>query len=131
MADGVREVSRNDAEVSDLIADGPADRSGLPAAPTSWVPGDACTLPSAERPLRLAQFDELLAAAVRSVDRIDPTRLRLSLHSRPEVAARAADLAVRETSCCGFFTFTLTAAEQLLRLEVSVPETRTAVLDGL
>ncbi len=31
----------------------------------------------------------------------------------------------------GFFTFTLTTAERLLRLEVSVPETRTAVLDGL
>lgn len=111
--------------VRDLIA------ARLAADPTSWMPGEICTLPSADRPLRLAQFDDLFAAGVQTVDRIDATRLRLRLHPRPEVAARAADLAVRETGCCGFFTFTLTAAEQQLRLEVSVPESRTAVLDGL
>jgi hypothetical protein len=93
--------------------------------------GDACTLPSADRPLRLAEFDELFETAVRGVDRLDPTRLRLSLDPRPEVAARTADLAVREVGCCGFFTFTLTAAEQQLRLEVAVPERRAEVLDAI
>jgi hypothetical protein len=88
-------------------------------------------LPSVDRPLRLAEFDDLFATAVRAVDRIDPTRLRLTLDPRPEVAARTADLVVRETACCGFFTFTLTAAEEQLRLEVAVPDRQTAVLDGL
>jgi hypothetical protein len=95
------------------------------------VPGDACTLPTADRPLRIAEFDSLFADAVRAVDRIDPTRLRLTLDPRPEIAARTADLAVRETGCCGFFTFTLTAVDEQLRLEVAVPDGRTAVLDGL
>jgi hypothetical protein len=79
----------------------------------------------------VAAFADLFATAVRTADRIDPTRLRLTLDRQPEVAARAADLAVRETACCGFFTFTLTATEGLLGLEVTVPPERTAVLDGL
>jgi hypothetical protein len=37
----------------------------------------------------------------------------------------------RETACCGFFTFTLTATEKALSLEVTVPEAHTAVLDAL
>jgi hypothetical protein len=75
-------------------------------AEASWVP-DACTLPTADRPTRLTEFDDLFATAVRSADRTDPGRLRLELLASPEVAARAANLAVRETGCCSFFTFTL------------------------
>jgi thioredoxin len=121
-----------EAAVRELIAAGSAGRTeALPAGPASWVPGDACTLPSADRPLRMAEFDDLFATAVRAVDRIDPTRLRLRLDPRPEVAARTADLAVRETDCCGFFTFTLTATDEQLALEVTVPNDRSAVLDGL
>jgi hypothetical protein len=90
-----------------------------------------CTLPTADRPLRLAEFDDLFATAVRAVDRIDPNRLRLTLDRRPEVASRTADLAVRETGCCGFFTFALTAAEERLWLEVTVPAARIDVLDAL
>lgn len=41
---------------------------------------DACTLPSAERPLRLAEFEDLFARHVRSVDRDrDGERVRLHL----------------------------------------------------
>ena len=39
---------------------------------------DACTLPTAERPLRLAEFDELFATAVRRVERRgDEVRIHL------------------------------------------------------
>ncbi len=30
-----------------------------------WVPVESCTLPSAEQPLRVAEFDELFAASLR------------------------------------------------------------------
>ncbi|MCR3750551.1 hypothetical protein [Lentzea californiensis] len=94
----------------------------------SWAPR-SCTLPTAERPLRLAEFDELLAGAARH--RSQKTRLVLELQPRPEVAARAADLAVRETGCCSFFTFELTATGGGLTLAISVPDSRAEVLDAL
>lgn len=120
-----------EAAVRGLIAAGLAGRTETAAGPATWEPGDGCTLPTADVPLRVAEFDDLFATVVRGVDRIDATRLRLTLDPRPDVAARTADLAVRETGCCGFFTFTLTAADEQLRLEVAVPDGRTAVLDGL
>jgi hypothetical protein len=115
----------------------PARRTPVTSASTttrlelSWAPADACRLPSAERPERLAAFEELFATALRSVERIDANRLRLGLVSDPAVAARAAELAVRESDCCGFFSFDLAAAQGSLALEVTVPDDRVAVLDGL
>lgn len=92
---------------------------------------DACTLPTPERPMRLAEFDDLFATAVTSLDRTSPTGLRLGLTPDPRVAARAADLIVRESECCTFFTFTLQAAGARVQLEVTVPEAYADVLDGL
>ncbi|MCP9949591.1 hypothetical protein [Actinomadura madurae] len=63
-----------------------------------WAP-QACTLPTAERPLR--------------------------------VAGRAAELAARETGCCSFFTFTLTATGGELTLDVSAGDRHAGVLDAL
>jgi hypothetical protein len=40
---------------------------------------DACTLPTAEQPVRLAEFDELFAAAVRRVEPIAADHVRMSL----------------------------------------------------
>jgi hypothetical protein len=61
-----------------------------------WAP-DACTLPTAERPLRVAEFDGLLAVVRRS-DRPEATRLDLLLLRNVEASAR--DLARRESECC-------------------------------
>lgn len=102
-----------------------------PKAEPSWAPVDACQLPSDERPMRLDAFDELFADAVRSLERPEPTRLRLELVPEPAVAARVAELAAREADCCGFFTFALTAVQGGLALDVTVPEARAGVLDGL
>jgi hypothetical protein len=48
-----------------------------------------------------------------------------------QVAARAADLTVRETQCCSFFGFTLTATGGGLTLDVTAPPEQIAVLDAL
>jgi hypothetical protein len=43
---------------------------------------------------------------------------------------RAARLAVHETGCCSFFTFSVVATGDELRLDVAVPEGQTEVLDA-
>ncbi|MGH3692676.1 MAG: hypothetical protein ACRDRX_01500 [Pseudonocardiaceae bacterium] len=96
----------------------------------SWVP-DACRLPVAERPLRVAEFDDMFATAVLGLDRPEPARLRLNLKPTAEVAAGTAALVRRETACCSFFVFTLTATGGQLLLEVTVPPAHIAVLDAL
>ncbi|MFI9845458.1 hypothetical protein ACIHFD_51145 [Nonomuraea sp. NPDC051941] len=95
-----------------------------------WVPS-ACTLPTAEQPLRVAEFDALFAEAVRAVRRPDRTRLLLDLVFAPDNAGRASQLAARESGCCSFFSFTLTIADGVMGLEVRVPEQHVKVLDAL
>ncbi|MFB4289524.1 hypothetical protein ACBI99_17905 [Nonomuraea sp. ATR24] len=95
-----------------------------------WVPS-SCTLPSAEQPLRVAEFDALFADAVRGVARPERTRLRLELALSPDNAARAAELAARENGCCSFFTFGLSIAAGSLTLDVAVPAEHVEVLDAL
>ena len=92
-----------------------------------WVP-EACTLPSRERPLRVAEFDALFAVALRAWERPAATLLRLSLE--PGCEAELRDLTARETACCSFFTFTM-RHEGLLTLEISVPAAQEPVLDAL
>ncbi|ALG15081.1 hypothetical protein [Kibdelosporangium phytohabitans] len=88
------------------------------AGAASWVP-EACTLPTAEQPLREAEFDDLFAAAVRGIERPEPSLLRLELAPTADVAETVAGLVVRETACCSFFQFTLTATAGRLALEVA------------
>ncbi|MGV9306250.1 hypothetical protein [Nonomuraea sp. NPDC003727] len=100
------------------------------ALEAGWVP-PSCTLPSAERPLRVAEFDALFADAVQRVERPGRERLLLELAFTSGNAARAAELATRENGCCSFFTFTLTIAGGGLALEVTVPAEHADVLDAL
>ena len=97
----------------------------------SWVRTDACLLPVDGQAARLAAFEDLFAASVLSVERAEATRLRLGFEPDPAVAATVADLAMREADCCGFFTFALTAQTGRLDLDVTVPEPRAGVLDGI
>lgn len=101
-----------------------------PVMDGTWVP-DACTLPTVEQPLRSTEFDELFRDATTAVERIDARRVRLVLRPEAQVAARAADLTVRETQCCSFFGFTLTATGGGLTLDVTAPPEQIAVLDAL
>jgi hypothetical protein len=95
-----------------------------------WAPSD-CSLPTAERPLRAAEFGELFRGSVLAADRPESTRLRLTLRPGARLAGSAAELAAAETACCSFFTFTLTVANDSLLMDISVPAARTAVLDAL
>lgn len=55
----------------------------------------------------------------------------MALRPDPRTAGRVAELAVAETGCCSFFTFTLTAAGGELGLEISVSGRHTEVLNAL
>jgi hypothetical protein len=97
----------------------------------SWAPTE-CTLPTAERPLRVAEFDELFATSLRAVTRITPTHLRLHLDGAGQVEATTTDLVARETACCSFFTFNLDrTGDHRLQLDIQVPASYREVLDGL
>ena len=96
----------------------------------AWVP-EACTLPTAEQPLRIAAFDQLFSGVVRGAERTAPTRLHLDLRPDPQVAGRVAELAAAEASCCSFFTFTLTVTDGSLGLDIEVPDSYVSVLDAL
>ena len=98
--------------------------------PAAWVPVDACTLPTAAQPLRVAEFDALFATALRGVERPEPGWLRLHLDGNTEVESATRELTARESSCCSFFDFQLTTNAALV-LDVRVPDERIEVLEGL
>ena len=101
----------------------------------SYVVPDACTLPTAERPVRLAEFDELFATAGRGVDQVDPTHARLRLIGPAGLAAAVRELTARETECCSFFVFTVAGepAEtgEAVALDIEVPQRYAQVLASL
>ena len=92
---------------------------------------DACTLPTTERPLRLAEFDSLFATAARRVDRDSEDGVRIRLAGEPGLVERIQELTQRESACCSFFTFSLEGSDQDLELHVSVPAERRDILDAL
>jgi hypothetical protein len=94
-----------------------------------WVPA-ACTLPTVEQPLRVAEFDRLFAASLRRVERTSPSQLRLRLDRSAEAMVR--ELTDRETRCCSFFGFGFGYAEpDRVVVDVTVPGAQAAVLDAL
>jgi len=101
-----------------------------PVRGLSWAP-DECTLPAVDRPQREAEFDRLLSSAVGGLMRTPGGTAVFMLSPEPTVAAQAAELATRETSCCTFFTFTLTATGGRLSLEVAVPAAHHPVLEAM
>lgn len=96
----------------------------------AWVP-QSCTLPTEERPLRVAEWDALFSERLTSLSRPELLQLRLDLVSGPGVGERVRDLAARESGCCSFFTFTTTPGEDLIGLDVAVDPAHEKVLDAL
>jgi len=92
---------------------------------------DACTLPTAERPIRLAEFDELLSGSVRSAERDSSTHLTLRLHGDTDLEAVTRDLAAREAECCSFFEFTIAPDGGDVVLGIAVPPRHSSILDSL
>jgi hypothetical protein len=95
-----------------------------------WAP-EACTLPTAQQPLRVAEFDDLFAQALREVHRPDATSLRLALGGGQATEARVRDLTTRESACCAFFDFRVTRRDTDVVLEVRVPPAHVDVLEAL
>lgn len=97
----------------------------------AWVP-EACTLPTAEQPLRLAELDALFMTAVRGGERLGAQHLRVTLDGGADLERSVRDLADRETRCCSFFTFTVTApGPGQVQLDMEVPAGHIDVLDAL
>lgn len=100
-----------------------------------WIPS-SCTLPTAEQPLRQAEFDALFRANLAHVEGRDSTHLRLLLEGPADLPERVRDLLDRETSCCSFFTFTLSVSrlavdDSRLQVDVEVPAGQADVLESL
>ncbi|WP_107654705.1 hypothetical protein [Nocardia suismassiliense] len=94
----------------------------------NWA-ADSCTLPTAEQPLRTAEFDRFFAESVREVRRVRPTRLDLLIVSDAEELGR--DLAARESECCSFFDFAFTTVGDDVVMRIGVPDSQVEVLDAL
>ncbi|NEK84950.1 hypothetical protein GCU60_04120 [Blastococcus saxobsidens] len=95
----------------------------------AWVP-DACTLPTVERPVRIAEFQGL-ADVTRSSVRHSPTRLTAELEPAPGLADEVRHLTRRESECCSFFGFVVREEPGRVLLDIDVPEPHAEVLDGL
>lgn len=96
----------------------------------AWVP-EACTLPTAEQPLRCAEFDEVFAGVV-SIERLSERHARFYLAARPGLGDEVSSLAARENECCSFFTFTVTPRPSgVVGFDVRVPAGQVGVLDAL
>jgi hypothetical protein len=91
---------------------------------------DACTMPTAERPLRLAEFDALFTSFARTVTR-DENGVRIHLAGEPGLREHVRHLAARETACCSFFTFLIEGRDDDLVMDISVPAERRDILDAL
>jgi hypothetical protein len=99
--------------------------------PATWAPG-ACTLPTADRPVRSAEFDAVFGQGLRRVSRLSDRRGQWEFAVDPGQAARIADLLRREAACCSFFTFTMTSdTPGTAVVDVAVPAAYTGVLDAL
>lgn len=101
----------------------------------SFVVPDACTLPTVEQPLRVAEFDRLLATAVRQVETVTAQHLRLRLAGAAGLESTVRDLTARESDCCSFFTFTVTPVAthdgEAVTLDIEVPARYGDVLRSL
>lgn len=84
----VRAYSRSMADKISVLE----GHSDLPA---TWVALDACTLPTVERPVRVAEFDALFAESLVGVEHGSDVSARFVLTGGEAVAGRARGLADR------------------------------------
>jgi hypothetical protein len=96
-----------------------------------WVP-EACTLPTVDQPLRLAELDELFSATVGGGERLTPLHWRSTLSGGRDLVRSVRDLADRESQCCSFLSFRVTEPQDgVVQLDIEVPAGHVDVLDAL
>ena len=100
---------------------------------TSPVDGTygSCTLPAADLPGRLAEFDAAFAAGLRHAELVSPTHARLVFTADRAQSEALAGLLDRESQCCSFFTFGQRAEGDTVTVDVTVPPAHAAVLSAL
>jgi hypothetical protein len=76
----------------------------------------ACTLPTVERPLRLAEFDALFSLAT-SVE-YDGSTARLHFSGPPTLRDEVVELTARESQCCSFFAFSVEGTDSEVDLGI-------------
>ena len=94
-------------------------------------PYESCTLPAADLPGRLAEFDAAFAAGLRHAEVISPTHARLVFTADQARAAALAGLLSRESECCSFFTFGQQVAGDTVTVDVTVPAGQAEALSVL
>ena len=94
-------------------------------------PYESCTLPAADLPGRLAEFDAAFAAGLRSAEVISPTHARLVFSADQAQAKALAGLLDRESQCCSFFTFDQKAEGSIVTVDVTVPAGHAETLSAL
>ncbi|MET9829460.1 hypothetical protein ABZ078_09140 [Streptomyces sp. NPDC006385] len=95
-----------------------------------WVP-QSCALPTEKQPLRIAEWDALFSEHLTALSYPAARRVRLELSAASGVEDGVRDLAGRESGCCSFFTFTVTADADAVRLDIAVDPVHQPVLDAL
>jgi len=69
---------------------------------------DFCTLPTAARPPRVAEFDDLFQDQTAAPRWIDRHRVEFTLAGGDDLYEQVSDLVARESACCSFFDFSIT-----------------------
>ncbi len=95
--------------------------------PGDWAPDD-CTLPTAERPLRVAEFDEFFTVVLR-FDRPQPTRLDLVLPRDAEATDRY--LADRKANAARSSRSASNRTAEDVVMHIGVPSARVKILDAI
>jgi hypothetical protein len=73
-----------------------------------WPVGDFCTLPTASRPHRVSEFDELFRGQIDAPHWINADKVEFRFASVDGLYEQLSDLVARETACCSFFDFSIT-----------------------
>jgi hypothetical protein len=99
--------------------------------PSDHCVPDACTLPAADMPGRLAEFDAAFAAGLREAELVSPTHARWVFRADQAQAQSLAGLLGREQECCTFFGFGQRSDGDTVTVDVTVPPGQAAVLAAL
>lgn len=114
-------LDRAEAELAAGHTDDPCgDGCVCQTAGSTASPPIACSLEPERVPDRLREWKALVAAAVSRTE-VDGG-VRLTFPPGPDLAARVAELAAAEQSCCAFFDFTVRISAAATVLEARAPE---------